>query len=121
MGSTVLLVHPGGPFFRNKDQGAWSIPKGEVEPDEEWLAAARREFEEEIGTVPVGPFAALTPVKQSGGKIEVIAGVNLPMLIKLAASRTSTDLTGVAQEMREHGRNAIWVASDFLRGEKSSA
>src|SRR6476660_1663034 len=54
-------------------------------------------------------------------RLEVITGVNLPMLIKLAASRTSTDLTGVAQEMREHGRNAIWVASDFLRGEKTSA
>jgi mannose PTS system EIIA component len=53
-------------------------------------------------------------------RLEVITGVNLPMLIKLAASRTSTDLTGVAQEMREHGRNAIWVASDFLRGEKTT-
>jgi predicted NUDIX family NTP pyrophosphohydrolase len=64
----VLLVHPGGPFFRNKDQGAWSIPKGEVEPDEDLLEAARREFEEETGLRPSGPFAALTPVKQSGGK-----------------------------------------------------
>ena len=51
-GVEVLLVHPGGPFFRNKDQGAWSIPKGEVEPDEDRLAAARREFEEEIGLRP---------------------------------------------------------------------
>jgi PTS system mannose-specific IIA component len=54
-------------------------------------------------------------------RLEVITGVNLPMLIKLAGARTSTDLTGVAQEMREHGRNAIWVASDFLRGEKTGA
>jgi len=52
-------------------------------------------------------------------RLEVITGVNLPMLIKLAGSRSSTDLTGVAQAMREHGRNAIWVASEFLRGEKT--
>jgi mannose PTS system EIIA component len=52
-------------------------------------------------------------------RIEVITGVNLPMLIKLAGLRTSSDLLGVAREMRDHGRNAIWVASDFLRGQKS--
>jgi PTS system mannose-specific IIA component len=51
-------------------------------------------------------------------QIEVITGVNLPMLIKLASLRTSSDLLAVAREMRDHGRNAIWVASDFLRGEK---
>ena len=53
-------------------------------------------------------------------KIEVIAGVNLPMLIKLASLRKSTDLLGVAKEMQDHGRSAIWVASDLLRGEKSA-
>jgi PTS system mannose-specific IIA component len=52
-------------------------------------------------------------------RIEVITGVNLPMLIKLAGLRTSSDLLGVAREMRDHGRNAIWVASDFLRSQKS--
>jgi PTS system mannose-specific IIA component len=51
-------------------------------------------------------------------RIEVITGVNLPMLIKLASLQTSQDLLAVAREMREHGRNAIWVASDLLRGEK---
>lgn len=50
--------------------------------------------------------------------IEVITGVNLPMLIKLASLRTSSSLLAVAREMRDHGRNAIWVASDFLRGDK---
>ena len=65
----VLLVHPGGPFFRNKDEGAWSIPKGEVEPGEDPLSAAIREFEEEIGFAPAGPFIALTSVKQKGGKV----------------------------------------------------
>jgi len=52
-------------------------------------------------------------------RVEVITGVNLPMLIKLAGKTRSSDLLAVAQEMREHGRNAIWVASDFLRAEKT--
>ena len=54
-------------------------------------------------------------------KLEVITGVNLPMLIKLAGLRSSSDPLGVAREMRDHGRNAIWVASDFLRGQKTGA
>jgi predicted NUDIX family NTP pyrophosphohydrolase len=65
----VLLAHPGGPFFTNKDEGAWSIPKGEVEPGEDLLEAAGREFAEETGVTPAGPFIALTPLKQKGGKI----------------------------------------------------
>jgi PTS system mannose-specific IIA component len=52
-------------------------------------------------------------------RIEVITGVNLPMLIKLASLRSSHDLLGVAREMRDHGRNAIWVASDLLRAEQA--
>ena len=54
-------------------------------------------------------------------RVEVITGVNLPMLIKLASLRESSNLLAVAKEMREHGRNAIWVASDLLRGEKTPA
>ncbi len=65
----VLLAHPGGPYFVNKDDGAWSIPKGEPEPDEDLFLTARREFEEETGVKPVGPFIPLQPVKQKGGKI----------------------------------------------------
>lgn len=65
----VLLVHPGGPFFKNKDDGAWTIPKGEVEPEEDLLAAAKREFEEELGFAPIGEFQPLAPVKQKGGKV----------------------------------------------------
>ena len=65
----VLLAHPGGPFFKNKDDGAWTIPKGEIEPGEDLLEAAKREFEEETGVTPTGPFIALTPIKQKGGKI----------------------------------------------------
>jgi predicted NUDIX family NTP pyrophosphohydrolase len=65
----VLLAHPGGPFFRNKDEGAWTIPKGEIEPHEDKLHAAQREFQEELGFRPDGPFQPLTPVKQKGGKL----------------------------------------------------
>jgi predicted NUDIX family NTP pyrophosphohydrolase len=66
----VLLAHPGGPFWARKDAGAWSIPKGEYGPDEDPLAAARREFEEELGTVaPDGPVTDLGEVKQKSGKI----------------------------------------------------
>lgn len=68
-GLQVLLVHPGGPFFKNKDDGAWSIPKGEADPGEDLLECARREFVEEIGTAPSGTFVQLTPVKQKGGKV----------------------------------------------------
>lgn len=65
----VLLVHPGGPFFANKDVGVWSIPKGELEENEDALTAARREFEEETSLVLSGTFREMTPVKQKSGKI----------------------------------------------------
>jgi predicted NUDIX family NTP pyrophosphohydrolase len=65
----VLLAHPGGPFFKNKDEGTWTIPKGEVKPGEDLLEAAKREFNEETGLTPTGPFIALTPVRQKGGKL----------------------------------------------------
>ena len=65
----VLLVHPGGPFWAKKDQGAWSIPKGEYGPGEDPLVSARREFAEETGIVPEGDFVALTPLRQRSGKI----------------------------------------------------
>jgi predicted NUDIX family NTP pyrophosphohydrolase len=69
-GSTeVFLVHPGGPFWAKKDDGAWSIPKGELAEGEEALEAAKREFQEETGFEVKGRFEALEPVKQAGGKI----------------------------------------------------
>jgi predicted NUDIX family NTP pyrophosphohydrolase len=64
----VLLVHPGGPFWAKKDQGAWSIPKGEVEAAEDPFSTAKREFEEELGFEPKGKFTKLQTVKQKGGK-----------------------------------------------------
>lgn len=68
-GPEVLLVHLGGPFWARKDHGAWSIPKGEPNPGEELLTAARREFREETGVDPAGTPFALGQVKQPGGKV----------------------------------------------------
>ena len=65
----VFLVHPGGPFWKNKDDGAWSIPKGEYDEDEDPLKAAKREFEEETGISCNGSFIELQPVKQKSGKL----------------------------------------------------
>lgn len=65
----VLLVHPGGPFWRNKDLGAWSIPKGEYAGDEDAEIAARREFGEELGLALSVPLIALGEVRQRGGKL----------------------------------------------------
>ena len=68
-GLDVFLVHPGGPFWARKDAGAWSIPKGEIDPAEEPLAAARREFTEETGHSAEGRFRPLPPITQAGGKV----------------------------------------------------
>lgn len=66
-GLELLLAHPGGPYWRNKDEGAWSIPKGEVESGDV-VACAKREFNEETGLVADGPLTALAPVRQKSGK-----------------------------------------------------
>ena len=65
----VFLIHPGGPLFARKDDGFWSIPKGEYEPDESPLEAARREFEEETGFGAEGRFLPLAPIRQKSGKL----------------------------------------------------
>jgi predicted NUDIX family NTP pyrophosphohydrolase len=70
-GIEVLLVHPGGPFWAAKDDGAWSIPKGEIAPDEDPLRAAQREFAEELNATADGPFVPLEAVRQAGGKVVI--------------------------------------------------
>jgi predicted NUDIX family NTP pyrophosphohydrolase len=65
----IFLAHPGGPFWKNKDLGAWSIPKGEFDKGEDPLEAAKREFYEETGFAVNGNFIALGPVRQAGGKL----------------------------------------------------
>ena len=67
-GVEILLVHPGGPFWRGRDEGAWMIPKGVIEPGEDPLAAALREFEEELGARPGGEPRPLCTIRQPGGK-----------------------------------------------------
>jgi predicted NUDIX family NTP pyrophosphohydrolase len=85
----VLLVHPGGPFWAKKDDGAWFIPKGEIEPGEEPLATARREFQEELGLPPPpGDPLALGTVKNKGGKL--IHAWALGGEVDLAAFRSNT-------------------------------
>jgi predicted NUDIX family NTP pyrophosphohydrolase len=64
----VLLVHPGGPFFRNKDDGSWTIPKGEASENEDLASRARIEFEEELGFAPADNWMELGSIKQKGGK-----------------------------------------------------
>jgi predicted NUDIX family NTP pyrophosphohydrolase len=68
-GLEVFLAHPGGPFWKTKDRGAWTIPKGLVDEGEDLLAAARREFLEETGIEPCGPFRELGTVRQKAGKL----------------------------------------------------
>ena len=65
----VLLVHPGGPFWARKDEGAWTLPKGEFEGGEEALSAAQREFQEETGFTAHGPYLDLGSVRQKSGKV----------------------------------------------------
>jgi predicted NUDIX family NTP pyrophosphohydrolase len=73
----VLLVHPGGPYWRNKDLGAWSIPKGEYGPDEHAEQVARREFQEELGVELTQDIALLGEIRQRGGKIVTAFAVEL--------------------------------------------
>ena len=83
----VLLAHPGGPFWAKKDDGAWTIPKGLVDPGEDLAAAARREFREETNLMADGALIALAPVNQKSGKVvhALQIFVDLPLNQKLVA------------------------------------
>lgn len=83
-----LLVHPGGPFWKNKDLGAWSIPKGEFLPGEDALKTAKREFKEELGTAVKGGFIELLPARQAGGKLVYAFAVEGDLDVKSFKSNT---------------------------------
>jgi predicted NUDIX family NTP pyrophosphohydrolase len=88
-GVEVLLGHPGGPFWARKDDGAWSIPKGEYTEDEDPWQAAQREFREELGlSAPDGPRMALPPVKQAGGKLITAYAVRADLDVTHSRSNT---------------------------------
>jgi predicted NUDIX family NTP pyrophosphohydrolase len=122
----VFLVHPGGPFWAKKDDGAWSIPKGEVASGEEPLAAAQREFLEETGLTIAGPFAPLAPVTQAGGKIVHAWAVEAPALDATAIRSNTFSLewpprSGKSREFPEVDR-AAWfdlatAAQKILKGQ----
>ena len=85
----VLLVHPGGPFWKNKDEGAWSIPKGLYEPGERPLDAARREFREELGAEPPeGDSLELGEIRQGGGKLVVAWAIEGDLDVSQVESNT---------------------------------
>jgi predicted NUDIX family NTP pyrophosphohydrolase len=107
----VFLVHPGGPFWRRKDSGAWSIPKGELDQHEDPLQAAKREFKEETGFVASGNFMELEPVKQPGGKVVLAWAVEGDLDPSAVRSNTFTiqwpPRSGKQQEFPEIDR-AAW-------------
>jgi predicted NUDIX family NTP pyrophosphohydrolase len=118
-GLEVLLGHPGGPHFRTRDHGHWSVPKGEVEPGEALEAVARREFEEETGhAVPSGPLLDLGETIQKGGKRVVAWGVEGDLDPATAQSNTFElewpPGSGVRSRYLEIDRVA-WFAPDEAR------
>jgi predicted NUDIX family NTP pyrophosphohydrolase len=118
----VFLVHPGGPFWAKRDEGAWSIPKGEFPQDEDPLEAALREFEEETGTRlagrPRAEFTALPPVRQGGGKTVYAWAVEGDLDAEGVRSNLFTmewpPRSGVQREYPEVDR-AAWYAMDAAR------
>jgi predicted NUDIX family NTP pyrophosphohydrolase len=118
-GLEVFLVHPGGPFWSKKDEGAWSIPKGEVMAGEEPLAAAVREFEEETGVRVSGDFQPLAPVVQASGKRVTAWAVRSDL--DAAAIRSSTftmewpPRSGRQQEFPEVDRGAWFPMTEARR------
>jgi predicted NUDIX family NTP pyrophosphohydrolase len=114
----VFLVHPGGPIWANRDMGSWSIPKGEFGPDEDPLAAARREFEEETGFKVEGCFSALTPVRQRNNKLVYAWAVGGDCDAALAKSNTFPlewpPHSGIIREVPEIDR-AAWFSMATAR------
>ena len=115
-------MHPGGPYWARKDDGAWSIPKGEYEQGEEALLAAQREFLEETGVAVNGPFLALAPVRQPSGKIITAWAVEGDLdPTRLRSNRFSLEWppkSGVMQSFPEVDRGA-WFSLVHARGKLS--
>jgi len=114
----VFLVHPGGPFWANKDDGAWSIPKGEFDEGEEPLDAAKREFREETGLVAEGEFQPLKPVRQRSGKIVYAWAVHLDLNAAAVTSNTfSMEWPRASGRMQEFPEidGADWFNIDLAR------
>ena len=84
----VLLVHPGGPYWRKKDEGAWSIPKGEMDEGEDAEVAARREFMEETGVALLGSLHPLGEIRQRGGKLVIAFAVEGDVDVRTIKSNT---------------------------------
>ena len=114
----VLLAHPGGPFWKNKDDGAWSIPKGEYGENEDPLAAAKREFAEETGLSLPGDFIPLGEVRQPGGKVVTAWAVEREFDVAQLRSNTFSmpwpPGSGKSQEFPEIDRVA-WFSVDDAR------
>lgn len=114
----VLLAHPGGPFWRRRDLGAWSIPKGEVEPGEEILAAAQREFTEETGFRPLGDVLDLGEARQPSGKRVHIWAIesdwDVSALVSLTFPLEWPPKSGRTQSFPEIDR-AQWFSLDAAR------
>lgn len=110
-----FLVHPGGPYWTNRDDGAWSIAKGEYADDEDPLLAARREFEEETGFRPTGDFVPLTTVRQPGGKHVSAWAVELDIdPARLTSNRFRMEWPRGSGAMREFPEvdRAAWFSAD---------
>ena len=120
----VFLVHPGGPFFKNKDLGAWSIPKGEFLDDEDALTAAKREFEEETGQAIDGSFVKLEPVRLKSGKIvhawAVVGDIDHETIYSNSFEMEWPPKSGKNQSFPEIDR-AGWFGEDEARMKINSA
>jgi predicted NUDIX family NTP pyrophosphohydrolase len=115
----VLLIHPGGPFWAKRNEGAWSIPKGEIEPGETALDVARREFEEELGAPPPdGELISLGTVRQAGGKLvhawAARGDLDVARVKSVTFSLEWPPRTGRMQEFPEVDR-AAWFDLDEAR------
>ncbi|UYQ65547.1 NUDIX domain-containing protein [Streptomyces peucetius] len=118
-GVEVLIAHMGGPFWQSRDEAAWSIPKGEYEPDEEPMAAARREFEEELGLqAPSGDWHPLGEARQSSGKLVTVWAMEGDLDTSLVVPGTFTmEWPRGSGEMREFPEidRAEWCGVEAAR------